>query len=92
MTPLIGKTHKPSRDMIAIECTNIRRKRSEGNKRVEKDIGSDTSSIDNLRVLHGSVGGDGRQGGCPLLGYVGPIRVVDGIYLPRGFPFLQGGE
>ena len=82
MTPLIGKTHKPSRDMIAIECTNIRRKRSEGNKRVEKDMGGDTSRPDTLPILRRSSESNRISARCLLLGRVGVVVNPRGIYGP----------
>ena len=82
MTPLIGKTHKPSRDMIAIECANIRRKRSEGNKRVEKDMGGDTSRPDTLSILRRSSESSRISAGSPLLGRVGVVVNPRGIYGP----------
>ena len=59
--------------------------------------------LKNGRYKNNNNGSSPRSGGEPVHnselprkdardGHTGPIRVIDGIYLPLGFPFTQGGK
>jgi hypothetical protein len=88
MKKLIGQTDKQSRDIISTYCFGVRAK----NARIEKsDIGIDANS-DILPVHDSQECGRGESVGSKEGCGVGAIRVVNGIYLPLGFPFFRGGK